>query len=356
MTKDVIASFLCCPACRQAALAVKVFEGDQRAVLHAVVTCGRCATWYRLEDGLLELLVPSLRSTAVDEAFCRRFSLDVGTVSVAPAADDPVEHGHKLGQKSFYDEDAHSYEEHMMQLPFWRAFDTTFIDAIRSLHGQRGVMLEVGGGSGRLSIPLRPEFDRILSFDLSESMVRRAMKRLGEAGGEGANVHYFVADAENIPIQDGLADVAILSGILHHVSHPETVIAETVRALKPGGRFIGVENNRTAFRPLFDLLMRLARLWNEKAHPEHFLISERELRRWFAEAGVSGQVWTSVFLPPHLFNLFTVNAATSWLRATDTLARRIPWLSRQGGLVVFSSGEVAGGSALLPLMPRVAGR
>lgn len=353
MNEDVITSFLCCPACRQGALSVEVLERDHRAIRHAVVACGRCASWYRLEDGLLELLVPSLRSTAVDEAFRRRFSLDVGT-GTGPPPEDPVEHGHKLGQKSFYDEDAHSYEEHMMRLPCWRAFDSTFIDAIRSVNDRRGVMLEVGGGSGRLSILLRSDFDRILSFDLSESIVRRAMKRLGDAGGDGANVHYFVADAENIPVRDDVADVAILSGILHHVSHPERVIAETVRALKPGGRFIGVENNRTAFRPVFNLLMRLSRLWNEKAHPEHFLISERELRRWFAEAGVSGEVWTSVFLPPHVFNLLGAEGATRWLRATDGFARHIPWLAREGGLVVFCSSEVARGSAAAALALRSA--
>ena len=341
MTEDVITRFLSCPACRQASLAVRVLEAGHAAIRNAVVTCAGCAAWYRLEDGLLELLVPSLRSASVDEAFRRRFGLDVSTPPPAPPTEPAVEHDHKLGQKAFYDEDAHAYEEHMMRLPFWQAFDRTFIDSIRAMHGPRGVMLEVGGGSGRLSIPLRSEFDRILSFDLSESMVRRAIARLAGAGEHRAKVHYFVADAENIPVQDGVADFAILSGILHHVSQPGRVIAETVRALRSGGQFIGVENNRTVFRPVFDFFMRVARLWNEKAHPKHFLISERELRRWFAEAGVSGRVWTSVFLPPHLFNLLSIRSAVQCLRLTDAIARAFPGLSGEGGLVVFSSGQSA---------------
>ncbi len=337
MNEELITDTLRCPSCHDGTLDASIIEPDGDRIRHAVVACQDCGIWYRLEDGLLELLVPSLRSTTVDNAFRARFALDLPQLHADGEAD--VEHDHKLGQKSFYDEDADAYAEHMMRLPFWQAFDRTFMQAIRELGHGRGTLLEVGGGSGRLSIPMRGDFDRILSFDISESMVRRAMKRMPIHGEQASHVHYFVADAENIPIRDGVADTAVLSGILHHVARPDAVIRETSRVLKPDGRFIGAENNRTALRPAFDLLMRIRKLWNEKAHPEHFLISGDDLERWFGEAGVSGMSWTSVFLPPHAFNLLPVGLARQVLEASDAAARMIPGLRDQGGLILFSGAR-----------------
>ena len=311
-----------------------------------MVTCVDCLTWYRLEEGLLELLVPSLRSSRVDSEFRRRIGFDPSPGARPPDGTASQTDQHKLGQKEFYDEDAGSYETNMMRLPFWRAFDQSYIRSIRPLGGSDKTMIEVGGGSGRLSVPLRNDFGTIASFDISEAMVRRAMRRLAEGGGANG-VRYFVADAENVPIKSVRADVVVFSGILHHVAAPRQVIKEAARLLRPGGYFIGMENNDSVFRPLFDMLINWRRLWNEKAHPEHFIISEGDLHAWFGEAGVSGTVWTSVFLPPHLFNLFPVSTARRLLSTSDTVARMIPFVRNQGGLVLFS-----GKKARRPGQPR----
>jgi len=186
-----------------------------------------------------------------------------------------------------------------------------------------------------MSLPVRDRFRLILSFDLSEAMVRAALHNRDALGPSAAHCHYFVADAEEIPIKSESVEAASLSGILHHVESPDVVIEEMARALKPGGRFLGGENNRSAFRPIFDLLMRARTLWTEKAHEEHFIMSSAELDRWFAQAGVSARIWTTVFLPPHAFNLLPEGAAEALMRATDALARLVPWLRRQGGLVVY---------------------
>lgn len=339
MDSAFISEFLSCPACRVGALTVGACEMDGAEIRNGVVTCADCATWYRLESGLLELLVPALRSPTVDAAFCQRLGFTPAGSATdgngAASAGWESRDDHKLGQKQFYDEDAASYETNLMRLPFWQAFDRNYIAAIRPMGGPRGVMVEVGGGSGRLSVPLRHDFGTIVSFDISEAMVRRAMRRLSEAGG-APTVRYLVADAENIPVKSGCTDVVVFSGILHHVAAPGQVILEAARILVPGGRFVGMENNQSVFRPLFDMLMRWRRLWNEKAHPEHFTISARDLRDWFAAAGVEGRVWTSVFLPPHAFNLLSVRAAQGLLTLTDRVMSGIPWLGRQGGLILFS--------------------
>lgn len=338
---EAIIAYLCCPACRAGTLAVDAIEREHRELKMAVVTCTACRTWYRLEDGLLELLVPSLRLADVDARFRARVEKLRGSWSYdALSAQEAVDE-HKLGQKVFYDDDASAYETQMMRLPFWRSFDRSYISRIRDLAGPGSTMVEIGGGSGRLSIPMHGHFGMVLSFDISEAMVRRAMARRDALTPRPTNLHYFVADAENIPIRSGVADMSIFSGILHHVAHPQRVIAEAVRTLRPGGRFIGMENNRSVFRPVFDLLMRMKKLWNEKAHPDHFVISGAELERWFAEVGVKGAVWTSVFVPPHAFNALPTDWASRLLALTDAAAGSLPWLRDQGGLILFTGEKGA---------------
>jgi ubiquinone/menaquinone biosynthesis C-methylase UbiE len=246
----------------------------------------------------------------------------------------------------FYNEDALQYETKMLQLPFWKAFDRTYLRQIERFTGGGGTMLEVGGGTGRISLPLATTYDTILSFDIAEAMVRTAMRKRAAAGEGLSHVHYFVADAENIPVRSASIDVAIFSGILHHVENPDRVLREVARALVEDGRYVGSENNRSAFRPVFDALMRVRRLWNEKAHEEHFVLSKRELQQWTLDAGLTATVWTSVFAPPHLFNLASTDVAVRLLEHTDTVCRSIPWLRDQGGLVMFAGAKSAGGSSV----------
>ncbi|MBP9218617.1 MAG: class I SAM-dependent methyltransferase [Sterolibacterium sp.] len=45
----------------------------------------------------------------------------------------------------------------------------------------------------------------------------------------------YVCDASDIPVEDASFDVILCTEMLEHVSHPERIIAEFARILKPGG-------------------------------------------------------------------------------------------------------------------------
>ena len=340
MRERVIREYLICASCKAGGLDVVPFAITGDELIHAVVWCRPCGVWYRLEDGLLELLVPSLRDRGKSNEFRKRFASQWdGWAPDARVSSSNTGDEHKLGQMAFYNEDALQYETKMLRLTFWKAFDRTYLRQIERFASSRGAMLEVGGGTGRISLPLARAFDTILSFDISEAMVRTAIRKRDSVGDALSHLHYFIADAENIPVRASCIDVAIFSGILHHVENPDRVIREVARILVPGGRYIGSENNRSAFRPLFDALMRVRRLWNEKAHEEHFVLSERELRRWASEAGLTSTVWTSVFVPPHLLSLAPTGVAERLLKGSDAMCRSIPWVRHQGGLVLFAGAK-----------------
>ena len=173
--------------------------------------CRSCGAWYRVEGGVAELLPPRLQDAARREGFQKRHAADWSGWTKGPQDPSRADDHHKLEQKSFYDEDALAYETSMLKLSFWQAFDLTFRGLIRSSGG--GLLVEVGCGTGRISVPCRDRFQAIVGFDISEAMVRTAERKRRELP-DGAHLRYLVGDAENIPLRDGVADAVVFSGIL----------------------------------------------------------------------------------------------------------------------------------------------
>ena len=89
-----------------------------------------------------------------------------------------------------------------------------------------------------------------------------------------------------------------------------------------GGIYYGVENNKSAFRVLFDL-MKTKPLWIDETGAEP-LMSAAMINGW--ADGLSARVTseTSAFLPPHLFNLLGPNLASRFLELSDRVCTKIP--------------------------------
>lgn len=95
-------------------------------------------------------------------------------------------------------------------------------------------VLLVGVGSG-LDIPLLSRGPRYTGLDLTPAMLKRAQRKAIAAN---LPIQLDLGDAHQLPYPAATFDAAILHLILAVVPHPEQVLTETARVLRPGGRIL----------------------------------------------------------------------------------------------------------------------
>jgi ubiquinone/menaquinone biosynthesis C-methylase UbiE/uncharacterized protein YbaR (Trm112 family) len=327
-----------CIRCGDGQLEAHEFSSDDGRCRSGILVCKGCSAWYPIEDFVLELLPEGAEEPGRRKEFFADHRDDLERLRVP----EPEEGGRpnrpfeaQAKQREHFDElarreDEFSYTTSVGGTPFWRALRERIFGEWLSLVPQGSLLLDIGCADGLSTFPMaRPDVE-ILAFDISRQSLLRAQ---AEAEARGLrNVTFFVADANDIPVRDETVDGVLCFGSLHHVPDPGRTLADANRVLSPGGRYLGLENNKTPLRPIFDFLMRLRPLWKEEAGTEA-QIGEADLQRWTGGSDLRVASRPIVFVPPHLCNWIGVSRARRLLRWTDALLGRIPGVRRWGGLI-----------------------
>ncbi|HUT17577.1 MAG TPA: class I SAM-dependent methyltransferase [Anaerolineae bacterium] len=120
------------------------------------------------------------------------------------------------------------------------------LQVVRSL--ERLDIVELGAGTGRLTLLLAPLARRVWAFDASRHMLARAAAKLQR--GRLPHVRLAVADHRALPVASGSADMAVAGWSLCYlvVDHPLTWreqlwrgLCEMRRVLRPGGTILLLE-------------------------------------------------------------------------------------------------------------------
>lgn len=93
-----------------------------------------------------------------------------------------------------------------------------------------GILLDVGGGTGRVSHPLAGYIQQRVLVDVACGMLRQAQQKPGLVVAASAS--------ERLPFAAGCFDRIIMVDALHHVASARHTCAELWRVLKPGGRLV----------------------------------------------------------------------------------------------------------------------
>jgi demethylmenaquinone methyltransferase/2-methoxy-6-polyprenyl-1,4-benzoquinol methylase len=91
-----------------------------------------------------------------------------------------------------------------------------------------GPILDLGGGTGRVSSRLKPLVGAVIVTDYSMPMLMQAAAKGG--------LLPVRAVGEALPFPDETFDRVIIVDALHHFRNQEDAIRESLRVLKPGGR------------------------------------------------------------------------------------------------------------------------
>ncbi len=109
-----------------------------------------------------------------------------------------------------------------------------WIAAARAQHVPRArhpdsVLVDIGCGAGVLAPHVSELGHRHIGIDVIETSLSQARQR---------GVSPVVGDATALPLSSESADVVVAGEVLEHVTHPELLVAEVLRVLKPGGTLV----------------------------------------------------------------------------------------------------------------------
>jgi ubiquinone/menaquinone biosynthesis C-methylase UbiE len=94
-------------------------------------------------------------------------------------------------------------------------------------------VLDVAAGNGNATLAAARRFAQVVSTDYVPALLEKGRAR---AAAEGLEVDFRVADAENLPFDDGRFDVALSTfGAMFAPDHARTA-QELARVVRPGGR------------------------------------------------------------------------------------------------------------------------
>jgi ubiquinone/menaquinone biosynthesis C-methylase UbiE len=136
---------------------------------------------------------------------------------------------------------------HSIRTPGERAAWDRILDVV--LAGRRGLAaLDVGCGTGFLTLELAARGQRVTGVDFAPAMITQARRK---AAALGSAVTFEEADAERLPFPPASFDLVISRHLLWTLPHPEAAIDEWIRVVRPGGRVTVVDGqfDATALTP-----------------------------------------------------------------------------------------------------------
>jgi ubiquinone/menaquinone biosynthesis C-methylase UbiE len=124
------------------------------------------------------------------------------------------------------------------------------LQAIAPLDGT--TVVEVGAGTGRLSLLVAPHVRKLFVSDASKHMLSIAVQKLQD--NDHVNWHAFVADSQELPTRNNIADISLAGWCFGHATewfagdwqtHIDRSVNDMLRVLHPGGMAIILETMGT---------------------------------------------------------------------------------------------------------------
>lgn len=153
-------------------------------------------------------------------------------------------------------------------IPSDAAGQTHLMDLLEALAGDQGsrieAILDLGCGDGRHLDLFRRHFPTAgwIGADVAESPEVATRKR--------RDGHFLAFDGVNIPLRTDAVDLVFSNQVFEHVRHPDALLQEVARVLRPGGLLLG---STSQFEPYHSYS-----LWNYTVYGFRVLLEDAGLR------------------------------------------------------------------------------
>jgi ubiquinone/menaquinone biosynthesis C-methylase UbiE len=137
-------------------------------------------------------------------------------------------------ERAIWDKQAPGYDKRNLKV-YENAYDLS-IQKTRAVLSPDQKVLEVGCGTGIISLGIAPFVKSVVATDISPEMISVAKSKAESL--PITNVEFRVCDGYLLPYDSQAFDVVLLFNVLHFVKEPTALLHEAHRLLKPSGYLV----------------------------------------------------------------------------------------------------------------------
>jgi 2-polyprenyl-6-hydroxyphenyl methylase/3-demethylubiquinone-9 3-methyltransferase len=181
------------------------------------------------------------------------------------------------GGTDFFDTQAERWAGLYESKPNFRDRLNLFAGSLASVLAPPARVLDFGCGPGVVALALAGRGYEVVGLDGAPRMIEQA--RAEAARRSITNVRFEAVRAGEVPVPAAAFDAIVCSSVIEYVADDAKVVADLVRALRPGGYlFISVPHTDSIVGMVEDGLKRLA-LYSRRIGSRHLTYSLRRYRR-----------------------------------------------------------------------------
>lgn len=137
-------------------------------------------------------------------------------------------------ERSLWDKQAPGYDRRNLKV-YESAYNLS-IQKTRAVLSPDQKVLEIGCGTGIISLGIAPFAKSVVATDISPEMISIAKSKAESL--LVTNVEFRVCDGYSLPYDGQTFDVVLLFNVLHFVKEPTALLREAHRLLKPSGYLV----------------------------------------------------------------------------------------------------------------------
>jgi ubiquinone/menaquinone biosynthesis C-methylase UbiE len=116
-------------------------------------------------------------------------------------------------------------------------------DLANTLGRDKKVILDVGSGTGYISVILAMLGHTVTGVDFSKKMLAISAEKAKKLG---MSIKFIEGDAENLPFEDNSFDAVVNRHLLWTLPNPEKAVQEWFRLAKPGGKMVIIDGTQSS--------------------------------------------------------------------------------------------------------------